>query len=152
MGSRLFSAAISIEGIQNGKEPHIVDFYKTSHWSKKKNDWIEPICGVLYEKMDQLHEKVSQSGATPLTQEQISIQVLGKKSGYLKGFGVSPKPSATFKSTARSQAHDKEVEGLKKEVASLKRIIQSYEECFEQFKHFMRQMLGDHSGYDSFDE
>ncbi|THG15442.1 hypothetical protein TEA_020921 [Camellia sinensis var. sinensis] len=32
MGSRSFSAAISIEGIETGKEPHIVDFFKTSHW------------------------------------------------------------------------------------------------------------------------
>ncbi|KAL7242894.1 hypothetical protein ACSBR1_015319 [Camellia fascicularis] len=152
MGSRSFSAAISIEGIKNGKEPHIVDFYKTSHWSKKKNDWIEPVCRVLYEKMDQLREEASQPGATPLTQEQISVQVLGKRSRYLKGFGVGPKPSSAFKSTARSPAHDEEVKGLKEEVASLKGIIQSYEGRFEQFEHFMRQMQGDHTRYDSFDE
>ncbi|KAL7212210.1 hypothetical protein ACSBR2_014976 [Camellia fascicularis] len=87
-----------------------------------------------------------------MTHEQISVQVLGKRSGYLKGFGVSLKSSSAFKSTARSQAHDKEVKSFKEEVASLKRIIQSYEGRFEQFKHFMRQMRGDHTGYDSFDE
>ncbi|THG00971.1 hypothetical protein TEA_001374 [Camellia sinensis var. sinensis] len=105
----------------------------------------ETFC-YLVEKMDQLHEKVSQSGAasqpraTLLTQEKISIQVLGKRSRYLKGFRVGPKSSSTFKSTARSQAHYEEVKGLKQEVASLKWIIQSYEGRSEQFKHFMRQM------------
>ncbi|GMP82107.1 hypothetical protein CsSME_00036570 [Camellia sinensis var. sinensis] len=153
MGSRSFSAAISIEGIETGKEPHIVDFFKTSHWSKKKKDWIEPVCAELYEKMDQLREKSSQPGATPLTQEEITVQVLGKRSGYLRGFGVGPKPSSAFKSTTRSsQARDEEVKGLKEEVASLKGIIQSYEGRFEQFEHFMRQMQGNGSGYDSFDE
>ncbi|GMP53484.1 hypothetical protein CsSME_00018932 [Camellia sinensis var. sinensis] len=90
--------------------------------------------------MDQLLEKASQPRATPLTQEQISVQVLGKRSRYLKGFGVGPKSSSTFKSTARSQAYDEEVKGLKQEVASLKGIIQSYEGRSKQFEHFMRQM------------
>ncbi|CAL5336199.1 unnamed protein product [Camellia sinensis] len=36
MGSRSFSATISIGGIENGKEPYIVDFYKTLYWSKKR--------------------------------------------------------------------------------------------------------------------
>ncbi|CAL5402462.1 unnamed protein product [Camellia sinensis] len=72
--------------------------------------------------------------------------------GYLKGFGVGPKPSFAFKSTARSQAHDEEVKILKEEVASLNGIIQSNEGRFEQFEHFMRQMQGDYTGYDSFDE
>ncbi|CAL5379484.1 unnamed protein product [Camellia sinensis] len=152
MGSRSFSAAISIEGIETGKEPHIVDFFKTSHWSKKKKDWIEPVCAELYEKMDQLREESSQPGATPLTQEEITVQVLGKRSGYLRGFGVGPKPSSAFNSTTRSQARDAEVKGLKEEVASLKGIIQSYEGRFEQFEHFMRQMQGNGSGYDSFDD
>ncbi|CAL5414930.1 unnamed protein product [Camellia sinensis] len=108
MGSRSFSAAISIEGIETGMEPHI-----------------------LYEKMDQLREESSQPGATPLTQEEITVQVLGKRSGYLRGFGVGPKPSSAFNSTTRSQARDEEVKGLKEEVASLKGIIQSYEGRFE---------------------
>ncbi|CAL5361566.1 unnamed protein product [Camellia sinensis] len=50
------------------------------------------------------------------------------------------------------KACDAEVKGLKEEVASLKGIIQSYEGHFEQFEHFMRQMQGNGSGYDSFDE
>ncbi|GMP97596.1 hypothetical protein CsSME_00045783 [Camellia sinensis var. sinensis] len=102
--------------------------------------------------MDQLREEASQPGATPLTQEEITVQVLGKRSGYLRGFKVSPKPSSAFNSTTRSQARDEEVKGLKEEVASLKGIIQSYEGRFEQFEHFMRQMQGNGSGYDSFDE
>ncbi|KAL7230124.1 hypothetical protein ACSBR2_008622 [Camellia fascicularis] len=87
-----------------------------------------------------------------MTQEQTSVQVLGKRSRNLKGFEVGPKPSSTFKSIARSQAHDEEVKDLKEEVASLKGIIQSYIGRFEQLEHFMRQMQGDHTGYDSFDE
>ncbi|CAL5324763.1 unnamed protein product [Camellia sinensis] len=132
MGSRSFSAAISIEGIETGKEPHIVDFFKTSHWSKKKKIGLNQFVRSYIEKMDQL--------------------LLGKRSGYLRGFVVGPKPSSAFNSTTRSQARDEEVKGLKEEVASLKGIIQSYEGRFEQFEHFMRQMQGNGSGYDSFDE
>ncbi|KAI8023773.1 hypothetical protein LOK49_LG03G02763 [Camellia lanceoleosa] len=128
-------------------------YHMNQHYKELVKEGTDPYSKpFVREKMDQLCEKASQLGATSLTQEQITVQVLGKRSGYLKGFGVGPKPSSAFNSRARSQVHDEEVKGLKEEVALLKGIIQSYEGCFDQFEHFMRQMQGNHSGYDSFDE
>ncbi|KAL7243763.1 hypothetical protein ACSBR1_016062 [Camellia fascicularis] len=125
------------------------DPYSKPFVGVSQEDWRYMIDHVFF---GDPQKEASQPGATPMTQEQISIQVLGKRSVYLKGFGVGPKLSSAFNSIARSQSYDEEVKGLKEEVASLKGITQSYEGRFEQFEHFIRQMQGDHSAYDSFDE
>ncbi|CAL5323215.1 unnamed protein product [Camellia sinensis] len=48
MGSKSFQAAMYKEGTA---KVDIVDFYKDSHWSKRKADWIAPICGELHVSM-----------------------------------------------------------------------------------------------------
>ncbi|XP_028125310.1 uncharacterized protein LOC114322228 [Camellia sinensis] len=85
-------------------------------WTDISEEDKETLIAYLQEKMDQPRGEASRPGATLMTQEQLFVQVLGKRSGYLKGFGVGPKSSSAFKSTARSQAYDEEVKGLKEEV------------------------------------
>ena len=63
-----------------------------------------------------------------MTQEEMSIEVLGKRSGYLKGFGHWPKPSSFYRSTTASQPHDEEVQDLKMRIYSLKEIVQSQQD------------------------
>ena len=63
-----------------------------------------------------------------MTQKEMSIEVLGKRSGYLKGFGHGPKPSSFYRSTVASQAHDEEVQDLKMEIHSLREIVQSQQD------------------------
>ena len=60
-----------------------------------------------------MQDESSQSGVK-LTPMEISREVLGvgKKTRYLRGFGIGPKISS-FRSSAASQARDKEVEKLR---------------------------------------
>ncbi|CAL5388063.1 unnamed protein product [Camellia sinensis] len=74
---------------------------------------------LLQEALKKRHEESLEPKAIPLTQEQLSIEILGKKSGYLKGFGVSPKPSSS-RSSVTAQAHTEVVSSLQKELESLK--------------------------------
>ncbi|GMP53961.1 hypothetical protein CsSME_00019265 [Camellia sinensis var. sinensis] len=64
-------------------------FYEDSHTSKKTNDWIHPKCRELHQEMVNVQAAAIESG-TPLTQEEISRQVLGQKKRYLLGFGSGP--------------------------------------------------------------
>ncbi|GMP23908.1 hypothetical protein CsSME_00001348 [Camellia sinensis var. sinensis] len=64
---------------------------------------------ILYaEQMTRVRDE-SIEARTPMRQEDISIVVLGKKKGYLRGFGVGPKPSSCDTGFfASSQARDEQ--------------------------------------------
>ncbi|CAL5354466.1 unnamed protein product [Camellia sinensis] len=125
MGSKSFQAAMYKEGTA---KVDIVDFYKDSHWSKRKADWIAPICGELHEALKKRREESLKPGAIPLTQEQLSIEVLGtSKSGYIKGFGVGRNPSSS-KSSVSTQAHVEVVSSLQEQIESLKNLAEVQQE------------------------
>lgn len=72
---------------KGGERSHITDFFKSSHWSKKKNDWVDPKCKEKYEKFVELKEKSSQPNAPFMSLEEMSIEVFGKRSGHIVGWG-----------------------------------------------------------------
>ncbi|KAL7212098.1 hypothetical protein ACSBR2_014881 [Camellia fascicularis] len=76
-GSRLFPIAISLMVDEDG-DLDFLEFYKKSHKSKKKGDWIDPKCGELHDEMVNLQVVATDAG-TPLTQEELSRQLLGQK-------------------------------------------------------------------------
>ncbi|KAI8530240.1 hypothetical protein RHMOL_Rhmol11G0040800 [Rhododendron molle] len=59
-------------------------------WTNK--DWLE--------EMVQVDATLNQEGATPLTEEQMSVTVLKKKPGYVKGLGL--RPSSSIRTTSES--------------------------------------------------
>ncbi|CAL5360256.1 unnamed protein product [Camellia sinensis] len=87
---------------------------------------------LLQEALKKRHEESLEPGAIPLTQEQLSIEILGKKSGYLKGFGVCPKPSSS-RSSVTAQAHTEVVSSLQKELESLKNLSKVQQEQIRLF-------------------
>ncbi|CAL5348458.1 unnamed protein product [Camellia sinensis] len=120
-GSRSFPAAMSIEVKENGGFlPDICDFYKDTHQHKKTKEWIDPICvSQLQEQMTMVRDESIESG-TLMTQENISRVVLGKKKGYLRGFGVGPKPSSCDSGlNAASQAREEHLKRLTSELEIL---------------------------------
>ncbi|CAL5412425.1 unnamed protein product [Camellia sinensis] len=90
-------------------------FYEDNHTSKKTNDWIHLKCRELHQEMVNVQAAAIKSG-TPLTQEEISRQVLGQKKRYLLGFGSGPQPSTIF----ATRAHDKDMEAMRAEVEALR--------------------------------
>ncbi|CAL5321751.1 unnamed protein product [Camellia sinensis] len=76
-GSRSFPIAIAAMVAKDG-ELDFPKFYEDSHTSKKTNDWIHPKCRELHQEMVNVQAAAIESG-TPLTQEEISRQVLGQK-------------------------------------------------------------------------
>ena len=65
----------------------------------------------------------------PMRQEDISRVVLGKKKGYLRGFGVGPKPSSCdTRFSAASQARDEQLKRLTSELEVMRAEQQSNRE------------------------
>ncbi|CAL5373103.1 unnamed protein product [Camellia sinensis] len=121
-GSRSFPAAMSIAVKENGGLlPDLCNFYKDTHQHKKTKQWIDPIC----EQMTRVRDESIEAG-TPMRQEDISIMVLGKKKGYLRGFGVGPKPSSCDTGfSAASQARDEQLKRLTSELEIMRAEQQS---------------------------
>ncbi|CAL5353158.1 unnamed protein product [Camellia sinensis] len=107
--SRTFPIAMAAMVAKNG-ELDFRKFHEDSHTSKKTNDWIHPKC-----EMVNVQAAAIESG-TPLTQEELSRQVLGQKKRYLLGFGSGLKPSTI----AASRARDKDMEAMRAEVKALR--------------------------------
>ncbi|CAL5385675.1 unnamed protein product [Camellia sinensis] len=85
-GSRSFPIAmVAMVFVAKNGELDFPKFYEGSHTSKKTNDWIHPKCGELH--MVNVQAAAIKSG-TPLTQEELSRQVLGQKKRYLLGYGI----------------------------------------------------------------
>ncbi|CAL5386491.1 unnamed protein product [Camellia sinensis] len=73
------------------------------------------MAAMLHQEMVNVQAAAIESG-TPLTQEEISRQVLGQKKRYLLGFGSGPQPSTIF----ATRAHDKDMEAMRAEVEALR--------------------------------
>ncbi|KAL7233054.1 hypothetical protein ACSBR1_016821 [Camellia fascicularis] len=139
-GSRSFPAAMSIAVKKNGGLlPDLCNFYKDTHQNKRTKQWIDPICGDLHEQMTRVRDESIEAG-TPMRQEDISRVVLGKKKGYLRGFGVGPKPSSCDSGfSAASQACDEQLKRLTSELEILRVEQQSNRE--EQQKKEEEQQM-----------
>eukprot|EP00268_Persea_americana_P041322 TRINITY_DN4112_c0_g1_i5.p2 TRINITY_DN4112_c0_g1~~TRINITY_DN4112_c0_g1_i5.p2 ORF type:complete len:183 (+),score=39.09 TRINITY_DN4112_c0_g1_i5:948-1496(+) len=135
MGSKSFKAAMrALAEPETREEPHIFEFYRDSHYNKKKDKWIDPKCQEIHEKLVAEREKCTQEGAIQLTQEQTSINVLGGRSGYLRGFGNGPKPMSTTRST-RTDSEDGECGALRATVERLQNENAARSQEMEQMKN-----------------
>lgn len=150
-GSQTLFVLISFM-FQDAKEGKVnfAEFYAITH-KKKNKEWIDPICSEKYvsikpfytyanmtiylifilllklqEQMKDMQELGTQSGL-PFTPEDISVEVLGRRKGYLRGFGVGPKPSFAPSDQGTTQTH---VEQQQKE----------FEEQLQQFAEQQRQI------------
>ena len=93
----------------------------------------------LQEQMTMVRDKSIES-RTPMRQNDISRVVLGKKKGYLRGFGVGPKPSSCDSGfSAASQARDEQLKRLTSELEILRAEQQSNRE--EQQKKEEEQQM-----------
>ncbi|KAJ0041108.1 hypothetical protein Pint_26732 [Pistacia integerrima] len=74
----------------NGEECDRISFFKFTHFKEGKG-WMPLEVEAKYNEMIELKEK-SSSDDKPLTADEICDQVLGTRSGYIKGLGYGLKP------------------------------------------------------------
>ncbi|XXG52988.1 hypothetical protein AAC387_Pa03g1171 [Persea americana] len=84
-GSRSFASRMSLMTTQNaGQAPSITQFFHDAHYRQKSNEWVNEVAQQRHEALVQRTEEQSQpSVTTPMTEEQIAADVLGKRSRYI---------------------------------------------------------------------
>ncbi|RVW85213.1 hypothetical protein CK203_046640 [Vitis vinifera] len=93
------------------------------HWTSQ-NGWINQEAEASYEKMLELQKQPVPEGGQALKEAEICVQVLGSRSGYIKGLGHGPRPpSSSSKSTHKSH---REIE-LENELKATRELLQSQE-------------------------
>ncbi|ONK59847.1 uncharacterized protein A4U43_C08F11570 [Asparagus officinalis] len=94
-GSRSFVVAMSLmKSRHDGKAP-FPEFYKETHYQKKRKVWVNEKAQDTYERLVNKTIEQSQPDVTsPMNEFKISIDVLGRRPGYLKG--VWDPPSREF--------------------------------------------------------
>ncbi|KAL7246333.1 hypothetical protein ACSBR2_001445 [Camellia fascicularis] len=96
-----------------------------------------PIAMSLMDAMVNLQATATDAGI-PLTQEELSRQVLGQRKNYLRGIRISPRPYSPSDSAARSR--DKQMEAMRSEMEVLHEdLMKEKEEHKRDRKEMMRR-------------
>ncbi|XP_070036108.1 uncharacterized protein [Nicotiana tomentosiformis] len=126
MGSRAFVAARAEIGVNEhgGVEPNRIEFYKSTHYSSEKG-WSSPEAETNYNKMRDLRAR-SVSEENPMTIDEIADNVLGTRSGYIKGLGYGPKPITTTTTKRRTAELEDSLRRAKEDAATAQHGLQEY--------------------------
>ncbi|OIT29738.1 hypothetical protein A4A49_27513, partial [Nicotiana attenuata] len=105
-----------------GVEPNRIEFYKSTHYSSEKG-WSSPEAETNYNKMRDLRAW-SISEENPMTIDEIVDNVLGTRSGYIKGLGYGPKPSTTTATKRRTAELEDALRRAKEDAATAQHGLQ----------------------------
>lgn len=86
---------------------------------KTKKDWVDPQCKEKYKKFVELKERSSQSNAPFMSQEEMSIEVFGKRSSHIIGWRVGSKSFKASSTIGQLKARDEEVRQLREQLVAI---------------------------------
>ncbi|CAL5405388.1 unnamed protein product [Camellia sinensis] len=95
VGSKAFRKVQYDERDEDGKELGLVDLYHKTHFSQKRQAWVHNEAEIRHKKLIERENEAIEDGSGPLSNEQLSIEVFGRMSGYISDLGRGPKPSTT---------------------------------------------------------
>ncbi|CAL5396467.1 unnamed protein product [Camellia sinensis] len=73
--------------VQYDEELGLVELYKKTHFSEKKEAWVHANAEIRHYKLEKQQDKAIEDGSGLLSDEQLSIEVFGQKSGHVRGLG-----------------------------------------------------------------
>ncbi|XP_058100557.1 uncharacterized protein LOC131245248 [Magnolia sinica] len=82
-----------------GQEPGPVDFCKGTHCRQSTGSWVHPRASKIWEEMNTLRSQPTPDG-TQRSEPEILRQVLGIRSGYVRGFGHGAKLMASARASS----------------------------------------------------
>ncbi|XP_028100178.1 uncharacterized protein LOC114299601 [Camellia sinensis] len=121
-GSKAFRKVQYDERDKDGKELGLVDLYHKTHFSQKRQAWVHNEAEIRHKKLKERENEAIEDGSSPLSDEQLSIEVFGRKSGYISGLGHGPKPSTTASGRRTRVALEIENEETRRELEEQRRI------------------------------
>ncbi|XP_038887409.1 poly [ADP-ribose] polymerase 1-like isoform X2 [Benincasa hispida] len=121
-GSKSFVQVQSEMKIKEGRDVDQVDLFRQSHFCEK-DGWVNNNAKDAYLEMQRLMEASFQEDPTPMSSVEVCKQVLGHRSGYIKGLGLNPKPSSSSSVTSYLQDKkelEKKMEKMEDEMIQMK--------------------------------
>ncbi|XP_058080625.1 uncharacterized protein LOC131228776 [Magnolia sinica] len=110
-----------------GQEPGPVDFYKGTHCRQATGSWVHPRASEIWEEMNTLRSQPTPDG-TQRSEPEILSQVLGTRSGYVRGFGhgaklMAPARAASSRSIVVGDSAVRRADTAEREVQQLRVIV-----------------------------
>ncbi|CAL5419434.1 unnamed protein product [Camellia sinensis] len=105
-----------------GEELGLVELYKKTHFSEKKEAWVHADAEIRHYKLEKRQEKAIEEGSCPISDEQLSIEVFGQKVGYIRGLGRGRKPSTTLSGKLTRAQLERDNEAATREAEEQRRI------------------------------
>ncbi|CAL5434132.1 unnamed protein product [Camellia sinensis] len=105
-----------------GEELGLVELYKKTHFSEKKEAWVHADAEIRHYKLEKRQEKAIEEGSCPMSDEQLSIEVFGQKVGYIRGLGRGRKPSTTLSGKLTRAQLERDNEAATREAEEQRRI------------------------------
>ncbi|XP_041001690.1 uncharacterized protein LOC121247400 [Juglans microcarpa x Juglans regia] len=134
---------------KRAENANLVDFYKETHWSKKKDKFVTPATEDIYKDMVGKLDNLEPDKRTDEAAAGVFREVLGHRPGYARGLGEMVIPESTRKhSLAREkeyialiEKHKKEAEASKSEMASMKANMEVMMEKQNETDRMLRAIL-----------
>ncbi|CAL5405860.1 unnamed protein product [Camellia sinensis] len=122
-GSKAFRKVQYDERDKDGKELGLVDLYHKTRFSQKRQAWVHNEAGIRHvKKLIERENEAIEDGSGLLSDEQLSIEVFGRMSGYISDLGRGPKPSTTASGRRTRAALEIENEETIRELEEQRRI------------------------------
>ncbi|XP_042991353.1 uncharacterized protein LOC122318221 [Carya illinoinensis] len=121
---------------------NLVNFYKETHWSKKKGTFVTPMTETYYNTMCEKLYEIQPEECTDEAAKTIFRDVLGHRSGYTRGLGGS------VITETRPSAMLAQLEHLGQENEKHKNEALMYKTELDEMKRDVRQLLVWQMSYD----
>ncbi|XP_042958209.1 uncharacterized protein LOC122293818 [Carya illinoinensis] len=137
-GRKSFVRILEQKRAENG---NLVDFYKETRWSKKKNKFVTDATEEHYKEMqgrlDGL-EPEERSGEAAAT---VFREVLGHRPGYARGLGEMVIPeSSRQRDQVKMQCYQSEIERYKKDAEQHKKDAEDYKSQLDEMRSEVRAL------------
>ncbi|XP_042976312.1 uncharacterized protein LOC122307477 [Carya illinoinensis] len=116
-------------------ETNVVDFYRHTRWSKKKEKFVTPATEHNYNKMTSKMDALEPEKRTDEAASEIFRSVLGQRAGYARGLGEMVIPDSR---RVHDRIRDKEYAEL---VERHKKDAQTHKDELEAVREDMRKMM-----------
>ncbi|KAL7262577.1 hypothetical protein ACSBR1_000857 [Camellia fascicularis] len=130
----LYRMIVILQTSANGGQlPELPRVYKSTHFNDVTKQWISPECEKNYDIMIKIQaEHYSQPSMVPITPEELSVKVLKRRSGYVKGLGLRLSFSVRTTNASTDSGYvsclEMEIQEQKEEITTQKHEFQAQKE------------------------
>ncbi|XP_042969119.1 uncharacterized protein LOC122301810 [Carya illinoinensis] len=137
-GRKSFVRILEQKRAENG---NLVDFYKETRWSKKKNKFVTDATEDAYKEMQGRLDGLEPEQRCDEAAASVFREVLGHRPGYARGLGEMVIPeSSRQRDQVKMQCYLSEIERHKKDAEQHKKNADDYKSQLEEMRSEMRAL------------